>query len=382
MTLHIFNPEHDLALASNLRNFTSPHAGRQLRHDLSWLPALWASEGDKVLVDDCESAMNGYRILLREVNRLKAKSVLTKDSERSYQTLIANDSIFVAKPHDLEETTSISPWGWNQALRFQLKNAGAPLSVLPTEETIDTIRNLSHRKTSRTLLSSIHESIKDESIIGKSTECHSIDEITSLLKEHKSIVIKAPWSSSGRGVRFIDNEINASTAGWLRNTLQRQGSVMVEAHYSKIKDFAMEFHANDDKTISYCGLSLFDTTNGAYTGNLLATESRKEEIMSRFILPSTFVDIRKVICEKMETIIDGHYIGPFGVDMMIIGNPDADKEKKHYYINPCVEINLRRTMGHVALALTKAINPLNDNDFTRIMRITFEDNQYKLKIQR
>ena len=144
----------------------------------------------------------------------------------------------------------------------------------------------------------------------------------------------------------------------------------------------MEFTANADKTISYCGLSLFDTTNGAYTGNLLATESRKEEIMSRFISPSLLADIRNAICSKMESIIDGHYVGPFGVDMMIIGNSEADCEQKHFYVNPCIEINLRRTMGHVALALTKAINPLNDNDFTRIMRITFEDNQYKLKIQR
>ena len=144
----------------------------------------------------------------------------------------------------------------------------------------------------------------------------------------------------------------------------------------------MEFTANADKSISYCGLSLFDTTNGAYTGNLLATESRKEEIMSRFISPSLLADIRNAICSKMESIIDGHYVGPFGIDMMIIGNSEADCEQNHFYVNPCIEINLRRTMGHVALALTKAINPLNDNDFTRIMRITFEDNQYKLKIQR
>ena len=46
MTLHIFNPEHDIALASGLANFTAPHAGRQLRHDLGFLPAIWAQEGD------------------------------------------------------------------------------------------------------------------------------------------------------------------------------------------------------------------------------------------------------------------------------------------------------------------------------------------------
>ena len=41
MKLHIFNPEHDLALAANLKQFTAPHAGRQLRSDLAFIPALW-----------------------------------------------------------------------------------------------------------------------------------------------------------------------------------------------------------------------------------------------------------------------------------------------------------------------------------------------------
>ena len=44
MKLHVFNPEHDLALAANLSNFTAPHAGRKLRADLGCLPALWADE--------------------------------------------------------------------------------------------------------------------------------------------------------------------------------------------------------------------------------------------------------------------------------------------------------------------------------------------------
>jgi hypothetical protein len=38
MRLHIFNPEHDIALAANLKRFTAPHAGRQMRADLGFLP--------------------------------------------------------------------------------------------------------------------------------------------------------------------------------------------------------------------------------------------------------------------------------------------------------------------------------------------------------
>ena len=68
MKLHIFNPEHDLALAANLKQFTAPHAGRQLRSDLAFIPALWAEEGDLVLVDDIDFAKNRVRHFGAELN--------------------------------------------------------------------------------------------------------------------------------------------------------------------------------------------------------------------------------------------------------------------------------------------------------------------------
>ena len=63
MKLHIFNPEHDIALAANQERFTAPHAGRRLRTDLGLIPAFWASEGDMVLVDDVEAAIEARRHL-------------------------------------------------------------------------------------------------------------------------------------------------------------------------------------------------------------------------------------------------------------------------------------------------------------------------------
>ena len=38
MRLHIFNPEHDIALAADMERFTAPHAGRQMRASLGFLP--------------------------------------------------------------------------------------------------------------------------------------------------------------------------------------------------------------------------------------------------------------------------------------------------------------------------------------------------------
>ena len=149
--------------------------------------------------------------------------------------------------------------------------------------------------------------------------------------------------------------------------LTSQGSVMAEPFYHKAKDFGMEFSCKADGTICYEGLSLFHTTNGAYTGNILATENAKREMISRYVSLDLFDSVKEKICALLPSILEGKYVGPFGVDMMIA------EEKLH----PCVEINLRRTMGHVALALSPA-----DDDLVRVMRIEYVDGTYKLKIQR
>ena len=74
MILHVFNPEHDIALASNLSNFTAPHAGRQLRYDLGFLPALWAQDGDAVLVENPERASFDYLRLVQSRKRQLGES--------------------------------------------------------------------------------------------------------------------------------------------------------------------------------------------------------------------------------------------------------------------------------------------------------------------
>ena len=56
MTLHIFNPEHDLAMAANLKNFTASHSVRAFRTDMGFLPALWAGDDDMVMVEDAKRA--------------------------------------------------------------------------------------------------------------------------------------------------------------------------------------------------------------------------------------------------------------------------------------------------------------------------------------
>lgn len=361
MTLHIFNPDHDLALASGLENFTAPHAGRQLRHDLGWLPALWADEDDYVLVDDVATALKRVRHRPVRCRRFV-----------SYQKLASL------------AFTRIEPWGWNAALCAQLRRHGLQeigeygmwnVGKEKGNDWLDAIRELSHRRTAAQLL----PQLQTEGTIGEATECTTIEEVQALVNKYGQAVLKAPWSSSGRGVRFL-SPFNTHLSpqnidGWLHNILLKQGSVMVEPLYTKVKDFGMEFYSDGKGNISYSGLSLFHTSNGAYTGNIIATEQSKRDMLSRY-LPTLLLDeTQQRICQQLGPVFKDKYQGPFGIDMMVA-------KSTLNFLHPCVEINLRRTMGHVALALSSVCNPTADDDIRHIMRINYFNNNYKLQIRR
>ncbi|MBO6189050.1 MAG: hypothetical protein J6O23_11205 [Prevotella sp.] len=352
MTLHVFNPEHDIALASGLSNFTAPHAGRQLRGDLGFLPALWAAEGDCVLVDHVASAQ---RTFARLRNRVGAKEV---------RFVSADELLHLAIDY-------VEPWGWDNALVAALRRKRVRDDVLPLKKELELVRQLSHRRTAARLL----PLLQMEGTVGEVTECYSVDAVEEALGREGRVVVKAPWSSSGRGVRFVTERAHlAHLHNWLCNVIRRQGSVMVEPYYDKVKDFGMEFTATPEG-IRYEGLSLFHTQNGAYTGNVLATEQAKRDTLSRY-LPLQLLDaVREKIVATCEL---GPYCGPFGVDMMLVRPVGAVAAETGgtCLLHPCVEINLRRTMGHVALAVSPT-----DDDVRRVMRITYTTH-YKLSINK
>lgn len=351
MKLHIFNPEHDIALASNLANFTAPHAGRALRNDLGFLPALWAAEGDVVLVENAEEAQKVFKRFVASARlRCPAPRLVTKKD-------ISSISI-----------DGIEPWGWDAALRAQLLRYGVDERIMPTSDEIEEIRNLSHRRCAALVL---HE-LQSDATTGCAYCCQTLDEIEKKLHQYRHIVVKAPWSSSGRGIRFVCDSFPESMQRWVLNVIRAQGSVMVEPYYKKIKDFGMEFFSDGKGNIEYLGLSLFHAANGAYVGNILATEPVKEEMINHYVPMKTLKCIQEKIKLLTGRLYKGKYKGPFGVDMMVV----EGKEGRGFLLHPCVEINLRRTMGHVALSLSP-----EDDSVKRVMRIILEGN-YKLRTRK
>lgn len=351
MNIHLFNPEHDIALAANSKFWTAPHAGRQLRADLGWLPVLWSQDGDVVVVNDVQHAENAVRKLNRKTPQV---------------TFVTLQSLASALS-SVDSCVNVMPWGWDVSVVHQLLRAGVDESFLPTQSQLARQREVSGRATSARLLKDI--CAKLPGCVGEARIVTDVADIAILESEWGHVVLKSPWSSSGRGVRYMDDRPH-NIIMWAEKVLRTQGHLMVERCQNKVMDFGMEFLAHRDGTVEYQGLSLFDTSGGAYTGSVLATEEEKMAILVRFVPQQLLADIQNYICCWMSNEVKNVYEGPFGVDMMICKMPDGTLA-----VDPCVEINLRRTMGHVALAISPKQNGLQE-----VMRIGYEESSYHFRI--
>lgn len=336
-----------MALAADKAYFTLPHAIQEFKVNLGFLPALWAGEGDLILVDDVYYA-------------IKALSQIGKRHA---------DVLFVTA-NDLRHLvfSAIEPWGWDKAVRQQLSDAGVNPDVLPADDTLEYIRDLSDRRQTCALLTVLRKDIEDVTC-GESFYYKNIDAVYDSLRKYGKIVAKAPWSSSGRGVRYIERCITPSVDGWIRKVIERQGGISVEPYYKKVKDFAMEFYSYGNGRVDYRGLSLFRTGGSNYTGSIIASELEKSHMMSEFLSLSLIDNIVERLKTYFSTSFFKCYKGPLGVDMMIVVKDGGCG----YLLHPCVEINVRRTMGHVANSFGTDIT-----DPTQLMRIIHDVN-YKLK---
>lgn len=347
MKLHIFNPEHDISLARNLKHLTPPHAAQELRMNLGWMPALWADDGDMVLVDDLKFAV-------KAATRFKNQTADVLYVEKSELKNIVFDRI--------------EPWGWDRTLWTMLLEYGINSDIIPDEGWLRQLRVLSNRRTTTSTLTALRRDI-EEFTCGESVYISDEDDVQEYIDRWKHVVIKAPWSSSGRGVRYIDKKLSEPNFGFIRRVIKTQGGVMIEPYYNKVKDFGMEFMACAGGTVKFLGLSLFQTINGAYSGNILTNEQQKTEMLAKYLSEELIDTIKQRACSYFSRLMSPWYAGPFGIDMMIV----AKQNGKGFLLHPCVEVNVRRTMGHVALALS----PQGDAP-KKLMRIVHEAN-YTLK---
>lgn len=292
--LWLFNPENDLALAAEVANYTPPKNVVAFRNALAALPIWLAEPGDNIIAPDLDPAW------------LEATGLNV----------------------GLAAEGNPRPWGWSAAAVETFKSHG----VSGPFPDIEKLRRLSHRRTTRLLYDKLPGLDYERPL-----------EITDIarLPDTDQIVLKAPWSCSGRGVVDCSGMARKAIEKRAADTIRRQGSVMVEPKLAKVRDFAMLFKSHHGR-VEYHGLSLFfNSTATAYGGNVVAPE---EELAAELGIGGLH-HIANAVAAALTDILGADYEGPLGVDMMLYG---TDRK-----ICPTVEINLRYTMGFVALALQR-----------------------------
>ncbi|MCC8071597.1 MAG: hypothetical protein LIO90_07330 [Bacteroidales bacterium] len=292
-TLYLFNPQNDLALAENSTHYNPSQKVAELIRQQAWLPREWAQPSDSILVD--------------------GKICPVDPSE---------PSVVVSR---------VEPWGWSRDAKRQFLQAGVDEALLPSDSWLAAHRQLSHRRTSISLLQAL----------GYPTELIPV-EATSAAQAYGALqrwggdgFLKLPWSGSGRGVFRVAEMGAERVERYIQGMIRRQGSVIVEPAYNRQADFAALFYHG-----MFRGLSLFVTDhNHVYQRNV--------EIPQRAIIHRLGVDPMPIISEVEKVLahlITPTYQGWMGVDMLTYLPPSGELK-----IAPCIEVNLRMTMGVATL---------------------------------
>ena len=305
METRIFNPEHDLCLAAEEPNFIPPAAALEFARKCRWVES------------------------------------------------------FMVAPQG--EAGKILPWGWNRYLRDKLLKEGVPAGELPSDAELEFMKRNSRREVAQELLEYLHTG-SNAGILGPQyrTIARNMEEIEEFLRKNGRVVLKAPLSGSGKGVRFVNGELMETDKGWCRRILQMQGSVIVERRLDVLQEFAMLFvvgkvEGKAATQVRFRGYSLFYASNGAYRGNLLASNEFIEEQLCRWIPLELLLETRKKVerflqeklcAGKADYEETGCYRGFVGVDQFVYR--EGDELQGRVFYNPAVEINLRMTMGLVA----------------------------------
>jgi hypothetical protein len=292
----LFDPAHDLALAKGVRHFTPPVAARRLATDLAALAPLWQPD---------------------------------------------------------EAAEAPLPWGWNYNTCKALASTGVAPERLPSQGELETLRRLSSRTVVIDLLQRLRASGLPDVVTGSAVLPRAVDSaeaLTELVEAQQGhFLLKAPWSSSGRGLSW--SRVMPKEALLRRGAaiIREMGCVLWEPELEKVQDFAMLFYA-DRREVHRVGYSMFETdAMGTYRHGLVADNAEMARRLGQWVAPAALAALGQAYAERLLpdllAPLEGRQwpLGYVGVDMMVYRTAEGELR-----VQPCVEVNLRCTMGVVA----------------------------------
>lgn len=331
--IHYFNPGHETAVLLGKQNYTPPTNVRKMQKDLALLPVWYAEEDDLVYMEEKPSD-RFFSHLPDELH--PAPTPATK-------AMLAQNAYFLPQ-------IEAAPWGISpHSLHlFERLRESTKLRLSIPEWKEDYFR-LTGRQTAAECLEKIRTILPDLPIPVAPRFCTKIREIEKyMILCNAPFILKTPYSSSGRGLLWVDKrKLDTKTKNWIEGAFNKQGTVSIECGLDKIQDFAMEFYSDGQGEVRYEGLSVFHTEErGSYTGNILEEQGTMLQRVTRLTGEETYTRVQEAVRSVLRETYGSIYTGYLGVDMLVYKQRDGS-----FAIHPCIEINMRYTMGMVALRL-------------------------------
>lgn len=313
MATHFFNPGYEVSIGKQISHYTPSKLVQRLRVDLQTLPLYYANDNEKVYI---QSALPSH---------------------------LVHDKM----TDDRNKVSQLIPWGWAPEL----------CTLFPHLELPYTAKEM-------TFLASRARSIEAWHAIKNSAfflpnflppkKLEATDEING------AHVVKEEFSSSGRGITIVHDTHDATAI--IRQIQTKRRWFSIEPFYDISQEIGYEFHRNANGEISYLGRHTAITENGKYIGSRLETSDHTQYPT----IPSE-EDYINALQTALQTLPLNHYKGILGVDtaLCLIGT--------QYAYTPCLEVNIRPTMGYVAIKLQESYLGKQQRGQFRILKKKDED---------
>lgn len=314
--LFVFNPTCDLSISFRNANYQPNPLLVSFENELSYLMSFITNNGDGVVVE--------------------------KIPDEHYQNflscILGFSPEFIQSNAKFSDNFSVIPWGWSPVIHKKYF----------TKKWDDSYTHFFSRQTGYKLIDNCTWSLP-QFIKPLYFYCTDIKEVVKILHQYKRIVVKSPWSSSGRGVVFLNDLLDKMAMQWIDGFIKGQGFVYVEPQYDKIADFSLLFKSSFSG-VEYVGETFFFTSDmKQYLGHYIGNHCNiKEKITEYSIVTEALIDnMSETFLNAFKSLDLKNYHGWFGVDCMIV------KQDSELRIVPFCELNVRCTMGFIAHAISK-----------------------------
>lgn len=348
ISLYHFNPTCEMAVANSYDSYVLPVHLKAFENDLSTLPCFFGRSCDYVLTSrKTERKFTDY------LHRL------------GFET-----PAFITSADEFESSTtlnSLRPWGWSPAEHRKLQPFKQFLNTAPYHP-------LSQWKNEHALLLSRHTTLQlvtELNCVDKKIYTHldipapplqltTLDEVKAVVEIiPPPVLLKTPWSASGRGLfRIRDMHEHAESNSWVKSKLRKQRFLLAEPFLKKVQDVSFHFYVDAD-SVRFLGTTFFETdAKGQFTGCYLRQPTALG-LDSRFISEACQQAAQLLLAGLQQLQINHRYQGALGIDGIFF-----EKATGTILLNPCVEINLRHTMGLLNLFIRQHIHPYKNGWWT------------------